>query len=194
MQNWFGKKPKGDATSSSSKKSSSPAKTTAASSVSSSNPSSLGQSSGMSSSSSADHMSRLANKKAPSTREQQVYPKINLSREINEEFFRLSKILPTCHLASLGWKTSVWRFKLKSTRKTSSLTTLTWRFKETTWKRRVWTSRWTRCSKNRLFKFQFRIKFSFIILPSSLRVTNRYLVLSLNPVFRCNILKYPLVQ
>ncbi|CAG5111809.1 Oidioi.mRNA.OKI2018_I69.chr2.g6082.t1.cds [Oikopleura dioica] len=72
MQNWFGKKPKGDASSSPSKKSSSPAKATAASSVSSSNPSSLGQSSGMSSSSSADHMSRLANKKAPSTREQQI--------------------------------------------------------------------------------------------------------------------------
>ena len=68
MQNWFGKKPKGDAGKDASKKSSSsPAKP-----VSGSQPSSVGHSSGISSSSSGDHMNRLANKKVPNTREQQV--------------------------------------------------------------------------------------------------------------------------
>ena len=72
MQNWFGKKPKGEAGKDASKKASSPAKPVSASSVSGSQPSSVGHSSGISSSSSGDHMSRLANKKVPNTREQQV--------------------------------------------------------------------------------------------------------------------------
>jgi len=73
MQNWFGKKPKGDAGANASKKaSSSPTKPVYGSSVSGSQPSSVSHSSGISSSSSGDHMNRLANKKVPNTREQQV--------------------------------------------------------------------------------------------------------------------------
>jgi len=77
MQNWFGKKPKGEAGKDASKKASSPAKPVSASSVSGSQPSSVGHSSGISSSSSGDHMSRLANKKVPNTREQQIEENLN---------------------------------------------------------------------------------------------------------------------
>jgi len=73
MQNWFGKKPRGDAGANASKKASpSPTKPVSGYSVSASQPGSVCHSSGISSSSSGDHMSRLANKKVPNTREQQV--------------------------------------------------------------------------------------------------------------------------